>query len=103
VRAGRYQLAIADYSKAIDLNPGNFPAYNNRGIVYAELGRYQKAMEDFNTAISLNKNFADAYHNRSLTYFNERKRKAGCADARKACELGNCGALGLARDRGLCP
>ncbi|MDI6743079.1 MAG: tetratricopeptide repeat protein, partial [Smithella sp.] len=103
VRAGRYQLAIGDYSKAINLNSGNYNAYNNRGIVYAELGMYQKAMEDFNTAISLNKNFADAYHNRSLTYFNERKREAGCADARKACELGNCGALGLARDRGLCP
>lgn len=103
VKAGQYQLAIGDYNQAINLNPGNFNVYNNRGIVYAELGQYQKAMEDFNTAILLNKNFADAYHNRSLTYFNERKREAGCADARKACELGNCGASGLARDRGLCP
>jgi tetratricopeptide (TPR) repeat protein len=103
VKTGQYQLAIGTYSKAINLNPRNFKAYNNRGIVYAELGRYQEAMEDFNTAISLNKYFADAYHNRSLTLFNERKREPGCADARKACELGNCGALGLARDRGLCP
>jgi tetratricopeptide (TPR) repeat protein len=40
-------LAIANYSKAICLNPGYTKAYLNRGIAYAMMGREDEAKCDF--------------------------------------------------------
>ena len=48
-------MAIADYSKAIELNP-DFAAYNNRGNVYNRQGKYTQAISDFNKAIDSNLN-----------------------------------------------
>ncbi|MGB5772260.1 MAG: tetratricopeptide repeat protein, partial [Crocosphaera sp.] len=38
-----YDKAIADYTKAIELNPNYAYAYNNRGLAYYNLKEYQKA------------------------------------------------------------
>jgi len=103
IKTGQYQLAINDYHNAINLKPDNMIVYNNRGIAWAALHEYRKAIEDFTSAISINKNYADAYNNRGLTYFNQRKKESGCRDVRKACELGNCRGLELAKSMGLCP
>ena len=49
-----YQGAIADYSKAIEINPQYADAYNNRGIAkYMILGDYQGACADYKKAVSL--------------------------------------------------
>jgi tetratricopeptide (TPR) repeat protein len=102
VSTGQYQLAIEDFNHFISLKPENVIAYISRGIAYAGIHQYQKAIEDFNTVISMNKNYSVAYHNRSLTYFNLGKKDFGCQDAQKACKLGNCKALELAKNKDLC-
>jgi len=99
---GQYQLAIEDFNHFINLKPGNVIAYNSRGIAYAGIHQYQKAIDDFNTAINMNKNYSAAYNNRGLSYFNLGKKDLGCQDAQKACELGNCIALELAKNKDLC-
>ena len=43
----KLHLAIANYSKAIRLNPGYTKAYLNRGIAYAMMGREEEAKCDF--------------------------------------------------------
>ncbi|MBL8146328.1 MAG: tetratricopeptide repeat protein, partial [Anaerolineae bacterium] len=40
----RVDEALADYDRAIDLNPEYAEAYNNRGNVYAALRRYDEAL-----------------------------------------------------------
>lgn len=102
ISTGQYQLAIEDYNKSISLKPENTATYNGRGIAFAGLHQYQKATEDFNTAIRLKNDYADAYNNRGLTYFNQDEKAPGCRDAQKACELGNCRALELAKHKDLC-
>ena len=54
--------AIADFNKAIQLDPNLAGAYNNRGVVYSETGKYKPAIADFNKAIQLDPNLADAYN-----------------------------------------
>ena len=51
----RYELAIADYSKVISLDPAFADAYGNRGSMYKLLGRYNEAVKDFESFISLSK------------------------------------------------
>ncbi len=37
---GNYTQAIADFNKAIEINPRLGEAYNNRGVAYKNLGKY---------------------------------------------------------------
>lgn len=99
---GQYELAIKDFDQVISLNAGHFKAYHNRGLAYTELGRHQDALKDFNTAISLKPDYAGAYNNRANVYLKQGDSVSGCRDAQKACVLGNCKMLELAKEKGLC-
>jgi len=50
---GKYDQAISDYSKALEINPKDTAAYNNRGLYYYRKGEYDKAWEDVRKAQSL--------------------------------------------------
>jgi len=89
-RLGDYQSAIQDFGQAITLKTDYAEAYFNRGITYAKIGKGHRALEDFSNAIRIEENFTHAYGNRAAVHFKQGNHKLGCADARKACALGNC-------------
>jgi tetratricopeptide (TPR) repeat protein len=62
-RKDRYG-AIADYTKAIELNPNYYLYYYNRGVSKDKLNNFYGAMEDFSKAIELNPDYSPAYVNR---------------------------------------
>lgn len=68
IELGKYQQAIDDYNKAIQLDPLFAKAYVNRGIAYSYLRRYQKALQDFSTAISLDMQNSPLYFNRGNVF-----------------------------------
>ena len=82
-----YEKAIADYNKAIELNPNYVYAYGNRGISYKNLGKYELAIADYNKAIELNPKYGNAYNNRGVSYQNLEKYELAIADYNKAIEL----------------
>ena len=73
-RLGDEKSALANFNRAIQLQPDLARAYLERGILLSgsDLGgdgpyqRTQKALPDFNRAIQLNPNFAEAYLERGL-------------------------------------
>jgi tetratricopeptide (TPR) repeat protein len=65
-RSGRYQDAIADFSKAIQINPGYAAAYANRALAYRQTGRNDAAMADFTRAIEADPNYGPAYLGRGI-------------------------------------
>ena len=81
-----YHNAIADYGKAIGLQP-YAEAYYNRGVVYYEQSEYPRAMEDFGEAIRLDPDYTNAYNNRGNVYTLQGKYAAAIADFDKAIEL----------------
>ena len=83
----KYNKAIEDYSKAIDLNPDNPSYYNNRGDTYFNLKEYDKAIEDYSRAIDLNPDNASYYNNRGDAYFNLKKYNKAIEDYSKAIDL----------------
>jgi tetratricopeptide (TPR) repeat protein/S1-C subfamily serine protease len=61
---GNKKEAIADYDRAIAINPKLAEAYNNRGNAKSELGNNQGAIIDYDRAIAINPKYAQAYSNR---------------------------------------
>ncbi len=53
-----YDKALADYNKAIELDPKFATAYYNRGFVDADKKDYDKALADYNKAIELDPKYA---------------------------------------------
>jgi tetratricopeptide (TPR) repeat protein len=50
---GKYEQAIQDFSKAIEVAPGLETLYFNRGSVYYHLGKYTQVIQDSSKAIEL--------------------------------------------------
>lgn len=87
-RKGERALAIADYSKAISLNPKFAEAYHMRGNVYSDRGDYARAIPDYEKTIALRpKKAAASYYNRGNVYFNQGKYEFAIADYGKAIAL----------------
>jgi len=100
--SGQYQKAIQDYTETIRVEPDYIPAYFNRGMAYSMIGRYQAAIGDYTEAIRLKPDYAEAYNNRSAVYLNMGDIRSGCRDAIKACEMGSCKILEVAKSKGDC-
>ena len=60
---GRYDEAIASYTKAIQLNADDAAAYVNRGVAYGRKGLYDRAIGDFEQALFLDPKNAAAQKN----------------------------------------
>ena len=100
--SGQYQRAIEDYNEEIRLQPVYADTYYYRGNAYANSGQYQQAIEDYNAAIRLNPDYGEVYNNRGVAYFIQGNKELGCRDAQKACELGKCKILEMAKGKGDC-
>jgi len=64
--AGRYADAVAEFTKAIALDPSNFVFYSNRSAAYAAMGKadaanYVLAEQDGAKTVELNPTFAKGY------------------------------------------
>jgi len=89
-----YKGAIADFTKAVTLNPKNATAFYYRGSCKQNLQEYKAAVEDYTKAIKLKPAYSIAYTNRarskyiSLEYAGTpADYKAIIADYSKAIEL----------------
>jgi len=65
---GDLEGAIADYDRAIELNPNSFEVLINRGGVRRDRQDFAGALADFNRAVELQPNFPLAYIDRSSVY-----------------------------------
>ena len=90
---GLYDLAIANYDKAIQLKPDHAGAYYNRGNAKADLGQHFAAISDYNKAIQLKPNHANAYNNRGVAKGALGQHFAAISDFDKAIQLKPDGAI----------
>ena len=84
------QGAIADYTKAIEINPDDAVIYLIRGKAKHELKDYQGAIADWTKAIEIKPDLFAAYDNRGLArHYVMGDLEGACSDWRKAAELGD--------------
>lgn len=84
---GDNDRAIADYGRAIALNPEYAAAYDNRAIVYAAVGNYSRAIADHGRAIALDPKVARSYYNRGTTFYNHGEFDSAIKDFNRAIAL----------------
>jgi len=58
----KYHEAIESYEKALELNPDDNLALNNKGMAHTEIKDYEKAIECFDQSILTNPSYIVAYH-----------------------------------------
>ncbi len=100
--SGQYQNSVKDFSETLRLRPDYIPAYFNRAMVYSSIGQHTLALEDYSEIIRLQPDDGVAYNNRGSVYLNLGNHELGCRDAQKACELGMCRVLEIAKGKGDC-
>ena len=78
---GKIAKAIAYSSKAIELDPKNTIAYNNRGMLYGRIGDYRQALTDFETALRIDPHYEKALQNRQVAQQKLRREEVQQKDA----------------------
>lgn len=63
-RAGRGAEALADYDRIVALDPQNWEAWNNRGIVLDQFERHEDALASYDRANALHPGDDNVLHNR---------------------------------------
>lgn len=66
--AGAPEAAIADFTRALALDPQLPAAYTNRGNVFAQLGQIDRALADYGEALRIAPNFTGALNSRGVLY-----------------------------------
>jgi tetratricopeptide (TPR) repeat protein len=79
--------AIAEYTKAIELNPTDPDFYNNRGAAHSVRGAFDRSIADHTQAIQMDPNFGNAYRNRASSYLIAGEPAEVLLDVQKSLEL----------------
>lgn len=96
LRNKEYDQAIADLTKAIDVDPKHGLAHANRGLAYSAKKEYERAIADLSKAIEINPNFAGAYSSRGFAHLAKKEYELAIADYNKAIEMDSKNALAFA-------
>jgi tetratricopeptide (TPR) repeat protein len=78
--SGEYARAIADYTRALELDPKFVDALVNRALAYNATQQYELASADANKAIQINPDFSLAYFSRAYTLAQEQKYDLAISD-----------------------
>jgi tetratricopeptide (TPR) repeat protein len=87
-----HDLAVADLTKAIELDPQNGRTYGLRGLRHFNNGEYDRAIADYTRAIELRSNapnhlLASQYVVRGVAYQKTRNADLAIADFRRALAI----------------
>lgn len=68
-KEGKLQLALADYSKALELRPDDARTYYNKAVLEFNIGNHAAALADFTLAAENGIEIPDLYNYKGLSHF----------------------------------
>ncbi len=71
-RLGEYDLAIADYTAALEISPASADFVKNRGLAYEQLGELDNALADFQAFLEQIANAPSERRAEERAYFSEK-------------------------------
>jgi len=99
---GKYTKLFEEVNKAIMNDPNRMDAYFFRGVAFQKSDKYIESIADYTKVIELDKVYVESYLNRAVCYNKLKDTVHMCLDLKKACELGVCKGLDLAKKAGRC-
>jgi tetratricopeptide (TPR) repeat protein len=84
---GEYGRSIADYAKAIEIDPGRWDAYQGRAWAHLKLGKLGDALSDAEASVKLKPDAAHALDVRGHALEALGRREEAIADFRRALAL----------------
>ncbi|GEM_PF-1359022 len=81
-------LAIEDYTKSIEKDPGYVHAYFDRAHSYFVSGQSDKSIADYDKVVEIDPNFVEAYLNRGTVKLEQGNTRGACRDWDTAASLG---------------
>jgi TonB family protein len=84
---GDFDSAVADLSKAIELNSNDASDYNSRGLAYYNKKSYDLAIADYSKSLELKSNESMTYLSRGFAYEKSGDSDKALADFQKAVDL----------------
>jgi tetratricopeptide (TPR) repeat protein len=86
MKRGELQASIADFTRALRVDPGHKKAYQNRAFVHMKLGAHPEALQDANTAMRLYPEDPNNYALRGVIYRSMGEVDNALADFEFACQ-----------------
>jgi tetratricopeptide (TPR) repeat protein len=86
-RKGQDDLAIADYTEAVRIDPNNALAYYGRGLSYRHKGQDDLAIADYTQALRIAPTSVNTLYNRGLSYTYKTQYDLAIADYSQALQL----------------
>jgi tetratricopeptide (TPR) repeat protein len=83
----RYEEALQNYDKAIELNPDDVIALDNKGYMLFKLNRTTEAIEQSKMVIEFDQNYANGWYNRSIYLAAEKKNDEALQAISQAIKL----------------
>ena len=91
-------LVVLDSSST----PKSYRYHINIGNMYLKQNEFSKAIVEYSQAVGIDQSIATTFVNRGIAYSKTGQNDRACSDWRKACDLGECNMIVLAKQRGLC-
>ena len=85
---GMYDEAIAEFKKAIEINPNFAMAHSNLGAAYINKGMLDQPIAQCKRALDINPNYADAHYNLAVSYYYKREYSLAIRHCDRFMELG---------------
>lgn len=86
---GEFDNAIADFSKAIDIDPENASGYHSRARAYYHLDNFEEAINDLKKSVELNQSNPVMYYDLGMAYLRIDDISNACENFQRSCQLGN--------------
>ncbi len=86
-RQGRYQQAIAEFSRAIQRNPTFVEAFHNRALVYVAIGNLGQGVSDLSVVVQIRPQCLDGYNRRGRLHLSMERYDEAVADFEKVIEI----------------
>jgi len=84
---GNFHKALKAFKSAIEFDPGDKVAWNNRGVALEEFGKVEDAIECYKKAIKIDKDFGLAWNNRGYALVQQGKFKYAVKCYRRALKI----------------
>lgn len=72
-RLGKTSYAIASYDKAIEADPNNYEAWDNRGYALAKLGKLSEAHASIDRSLQIKPDHVNGIYNKGYCYACQKK------------------------------